>query len=151
MRVRAAADSATTRPLGARNAAPPPSSGILIQAWAAFSMTDLSRGFKRLSADEAANALYIDFEGEKDRAPVLLGTLRVGYHEQVERNAPQRASGRQALFDQLSGKQVRGGHSPLCFNDEGRSSRQVLNQHVRDSAVIAVLQGRPKLELNVGR
>ncbi len=39
-------------------------------------MTDLSRGFKRLSADEAANALYIDFEGEKDKAPILLGTLR---------------------------------------------------------------------------
>jgi len=39
-------------------------------------MTDLSRGFKRLSADEASKALYIDFEGEKDKAPVLLGTLR---------------------------------------------------------------------------
>ncbi len=39
-------------------------------------MTDLSRDSKRLSANEAANALYIDFEGEKDKAPVLLGTLR---------------------------------------------------------------------------
>ena len=32
--------------------------------------------FKLLSAVEARRALYIDFEGEKDRPPVLLGVLR---------------------------------------------------------------------------
>ena len=32
--------------------------------------------FKRLSAPEARRALYIDFEGEKDKPPVLLGVLR---------------------------------------------------------------------------
>jgi hypothetical protein len=32
--------------------------------------------FKRLTAEEAGRALYIDFEGQTDRAPVLLGTLR---------------------------------------------------------------------------
>ncbi len=32
--------------------------------------------FKRLTADEAARALYIDFEGQTDKAPVLLGILR---------------------------------------------------------------------------
>ena len=32
--------------------------------------------FKRLTAEEAARALYIDFEGQKDKAPVLLGTLQ---------------------------------------------------------------------------
>jgi hypothetical protein len=39
-------------------------------------MTELSRGFKRLSLDEARHALYIDFEGRKDQAPVVLGVLR---------------------------------------------------------------------------
>ena len=34
------------------------------------------RRFKRLSALEARRALYIDFEGEKDKPPVLLGVLR---------------------------------------------------------------------------
>ncbi len=34
--------------------------------------------FKRLSAAEARRALYIDFEGEKDQLPVLLGVLRHG-------------------------------------------------------------------------
>lgn len=33
------------------------------------------RSFKRLSAVEASRALYIDFEGEKDHLPVLLGIL----------------------------------------------------------------------------
>ncbi len=32
--------------------------------------------FNRLSALEAGRALYIDFEGEKDKPPVLLGVLR---------------------------------------------------------------------------
>jgi hypothetical protein len=32
--------------------------------------------FKRLSALEARRALYIDFEGETDKPPVLLGVLR---------------------------------------------------------------------------
>jgi len=32
--------------------------------------------FKRLSEAEARRALYIDFEGEKDKPPVLLGVLR---------------------------------------------------------------------------
>ena len=32
--------------------------------------------FKRLSALEARRALYIDFEGEKDKPPILLGVLR---------------------------------------------------------------------------
>jgi hypothetical protein len=34
------------------------------------------RRFKQLTAIEAGRALYIDFEGEKDRPPVLLGILR---------------------------------------------------------------------------
>jgi hypothetical protein len=34
------------------------------------------RHFKLLSAIEARRALYIDFEGEKDKPPVLLGVLR---------------------------------------------------------------------------
>jgi hypothetical protein len=34
------------------------------------------RGYSRLSADEAKQALYIDFEGEKDKSPVLLGVMR---------------------------------------------------------------------------
>jgi hypothetical protein len=40
-------------------------------------MTD-RKGFVRLSDAEALRALYIDFEGEKDRAPVLLGVHRRG-------------------------------------------------------------------------
>ena len=32
--------------------------------------------FKTLTADEARRALYIDFEGQKDQPPVLLGILR---------------------------------------------------------------------------
>lgn len=36
-----------------------------------------ARTFDRLTADEARRALYIDFEGGKDQAPVLLGTMRV--------------------------------------------------------------------------
>lgn len=39
-------------------------------------MTDPANGFKRLSASEALRALYIDFEGEKDKLPILLGVLR---------------------------------------------------------------------------
>jgi hypothetical protein len=39
-------------------------------------MTDPANAFKRLSAAEALRALYIDFEGEKDKPPVLLGVLR---------------------------------------------------------------------------
>jgi hypothetical protein len=39
-------------------------------------MTELGRSFKRLSAAEARNALYIDFEGQKDKPPVFLGVLR---------------------------------------------------------------------------
>lgn len=34
--------------------------------------------FKRLTEAEARRALYIDFEGEKDKPPVLLGVLRRG-------------------------------------------------------------------------
>lgn len=40
-------------------------------------MTD-PNAFKRLSAAEALRALYVDFEGEKDKAPVLLGVHRRG-------------------------------------------------------------------------
>ncbi len=32
--------------------------------------------FKRLTAEEAERALYVDFEGQTDKAPVLLGILR---------------------------------------------------------------------------
>ena len=41
-------------------------------------MTDPAQAFKRLSAAEALRALYIDFEGQKDQPPVLLGVLRRG-------------------------------------------------------------------------
>jgi hypothetical protein len=41
-------------------------------------MTERSRESKRLSADEARRALYIDFEGEKGKPPVLLGVLGRG-------------------------------------------------------------------------
>ncbi len=41
-------------------------------------MTDPAHAFKRLSAAEALRALYIDFEGQKDQPPVLLGVLRRG-------------------------------------------------------------------------
>jgi hypothetical protein len=37
-------------------------------------MTDRTR--RRLTPDEAKRALYIDFEGRKDRPPVLLGATR---------------------------------------------------------------------------
>lgn len=40
-------------------------------------MTDPA-AFKRLSTAEALRALYIDFEGEKDKPPVLLGVHRRG-------------------------------------------------------------------------
>ena len=36
------------------------------------------RAFERLTEPEALRALYIDFEGEQDRAPVLLGVFRRG-------------------------------------------------------------------------
>jgi hypothetical protein len=41
-------------------------------------LTDRGRSFRRLSAAEALRALYIDFEGGKDRPPVLLGVHRRG-------------------------------------------------------------------------
>lgn len=41
-------------------------------------MTERRDGFRRLSADEALRALYIDFEGPKDEPPVLLGVHRRG-------------------------------------------------------------------------
>lgn len=41
-------------------------------------MTDPA-AFKRLSTAEALRALYIDFEGEKDKPPVLLGVHRRGH------------------------------------------------------------------------
>jgi hypothetical protein len=41
-------------------------------------MTDHAHPFKRLSAAEARRALYIDFEGQKDEPPVLLGVHRHG-------------------------------------------------------------------------
>ena len=41
-------------------------------------MTDHATSTKRLSAAEALRALYIDFEGRKDEAPVLLGVHRRG-------------------------------------------------------------------------
>ena len=41
-------------------------------------MTDPANAFKRLSTAEALRALYIDFEGQKDQPPVLLGVLRRG-------------------------------------------------------------------------
>lgn len=39
-------------------------------------MTDLRTAFKRLSGAEALRTLYIDFEGEKNKPPILLGVLR---------------------------------------------------------------------------
>lgn len=44
----------------------------------ACSMTDSTNAFKRLTAAEALRALYIDFEGEKDKPPVILGVHRRG-------------------------------------------------------------------------
>lgn len=41
-------------------------------------MTDPANTFKRLSTADALRALYIDFEGQKDQPPVLLGVLRRG-------------------------------------------------------------------------
>jgi hypothetical protein len=41
-------------------------------------MTDLANSFRRLPAAEALRALYIDFEGEKDKPPVILGVHRRG-------------------------------------------------------------------------
>jgi hypothetical protein len=41
-------------------------------------MTDRNGHFRRLTAPEALRALYVDFEGEKDRSPVLLGVHRRG-------------------------------------------------------------------------
>jgi hypothetical protein len=41
-------------------------------------MTDHAHPFKRLSAAEARRAPYIDFEGQKDEPPVLLGVHRSG-------------------------------------------------------------------------
>jgi hypothetical protein len=41
-------------------------------------MTEPGDGFKRLSAAEALRALYIDFEGEKDKPPVIVGVHRRG-------------------------------------------------------------------------
>jgi hypothetical protein len=40
--------------------------------------TKAERAFRDLSADDALRALYIDFEGEKDHPPVLLGVHRRG-------------------------------------------------------------------------
>jgi hypothetical protein len=40
-------------------------------------MTD-RKSFERMTSAEALRALYIDFEGEKDRAPVFLGVHRRG-------------------------------------------------------------------------
>src|SRR5665811_717709 len=42
------------------------------------SMTDHARPFRHLTEAEALRALYVDFEGEKDRPPVLLGVHRRG-------------------------------------------------------------------------
>lgn len=41
-------------------------------------MTDQARAFKRLTEAEALRALYIDFEGEEDKPPILLGVHRRG-------------------------------------------------------------------------
>ena len=41
-------------------------------------MTETARAIKRLSYAEALRALYIDFEGQEDKPPVLLGTFRRG-------------------------------------------------------------------------
>jgi hypothetical protein len=41
-------------------------------------MTDLRTRFKRLSAAEALRALYVDFEGGKEKPPVMLGVHRLG-------------------------------------------------------------------------
>ena len=41
-------------------------------------MTDQARGFKRLTEAEALRALYLDFEGQKGKPPVLLGVHRHG-------------------------------------------------------------------------
>ena len=41
-------------------------------------MTDDGQDFKRLTEAEALRALYIDFEGEKGKPPVLLGVHRRG-------------------------------------------------------------------------
>jgi hypothetical protein len=41
-------------------------------------MTDHARPFRHLTGAEALRALYVDFEGEKDTPPVLLGVHRRG-------------------------------------------------------------------------
>ncbi len=41
-------------------------------------MTDHARPFRHLTEAEALRALYVDFEGEKDKPPVLLGVHRRG-------------------------------------------------------------------------
>ncbi len=41
-------------------------------------MTDQAKAFKRLTQAQALRALYVDFEGEKGRPPVLLGVHRRG-------------------------------------------------------------------------
>ena len=41
-------------------------------------MTDRNKASKRLTATEALRALYIDFEGNRDQPPVLLGVHRRG-------------------------------------------------------------------------
>jgi hypothetical protein len=60
-----------------RDADRPLKSGSGISASRRRTTTDRS-SFERLSAAEALRALYIDFEGEKDKTPVLLGVLRRG-------------------------------------------------------------------------
>jgi hypothetical protein len=55
---------------------PPASCGIATPMPRACSMTDSRIAFKRLSAAEALRARYIDFEGEKNKLPVLLSVPR---------------------------------------------------------------------------
>lgn len=54
-------------------------------------MTELARSFKRLSVAEARDALYIDFEGQKDKPPVFLGVLPDRLVDAASRGCLERA------------------------------------------------------------
>jgi hypothetical protein len=72
-------------------------------------MTDPGYAFKRLSASEALRALYIDFEGEKDKPPVLLGVHRRGrgarpfvYVDVVDETFARLAASSRSLHDAVA-------------------------------------------------
>lgn len=53
----------------------------------------MTRQFKQMTAAEARTAFYVDFEGEKDRAPVLMGYQRKGPVQQYVVDPAFRAAG----------------------------------------------------------